>query len=107
MYLYAKKQNKMVLEHLLEDNAGRLNPGITREEAFALLEKYNKEQFHIQHAETVEAMMRYYARTLGYAEEEEFWGLVGLLHDLDFEQFPDEHCIKCATYSMPKALGPR
>ncbi|MGI6049179.1 MAG: hypothetical protein ACOYEG_14425 [Petrimonas sp.] len=97
----------MVLEHLLEDNAGRLNPGITREEAFALLEKYNKEQFHIQHAETVEAMMRYYARTLGYAEEEEFWGLVGLLHDLDFEQFPDEHCIKCATYSMPKALGPR
>lgn len=96
----------MVLEHLLEDNAGRLNPGITREEAFALLEKYNKEQFHIQHAETVEAMMRYYARTLGYAEEEEFWGLVGLLHDLDFEQFPDEHCIKVRDIFDAEGIGP-
>ena len=62
----------IVLEHLPEDNAGRLHPGITREKAFALVEKYNKEPFHIQHAETVEAMMRYYARTLGYAEEKEF-----------------------------------
>lgn len=67
----------MVLEHLLEDNAGRLNPGITREEAFALLEKYNKEQFHIQHAETVEAMMRYYAR-IGLRRRRRVLGFGGL-----------------------------
>ncbi len=96
----------IVLEHLPEDNAGRLHPGITREKAFALVEKYNKEPFHIQHAETVEAMMRYYARTLGYAEEEEFWGLVGLLHDLDFEQFPDEHCIKVREIFDAEGIDP-
>jgi len=84
----------MILEKLPEDNTGRLHPGITRDEAFALVEKYNKEPFHIQHAETVEAVMRYFAAKLGYSDEADFWGLVGLLHDLDFEQFPDEHCIK-------------
>ncbi|MBQ8894785.1 MAG: hydrolase [Clostridia bacterium] len=66
----------------------------TREEAFALLKEYNQEPFHIKHALTVEGVMRYFARELGYGEEEEFWGIVGLLHDLDFEQFPDQHCIK-------------
>ena len=84
----------MILELLPEDNAGRLQPGISRQDAFALVEKYNKEPFHIQHAETVEAVMRYFAEKLGYEDEADFWGLVGLLHDLDFEQFPDEHCIK-------------
>lgn len=66
----------------------------TREEAWALLCQWNKEPFHLRHAVTVEGVMRYFARELGYADEEEFWGIVGLLHDLDFEKFPDEHCLK-------------
>ena len=67
---------------------------ITREEAFTLLKKYNKNPFHIQHALTVEAVMKWYARELGYGEGEEYWGIVGLLHDIDFELYPAEHCLK-------------
>lgn len=67
---------------------------MTREEAWSLLTEYNKEEFHLQHAQIVENTMKYFARELGYGEEEEFWGIVGLLHDLDFEQYPEEHCIK-------------
>lgn len=67
---------------------------IERDAAFALLKQYNKEPFHIQHALTVEGVMRWYAKELGYAEDAEYWGIVGLLHDIDFEQYPDEHCIK-------------
>ncbi len=67
---------------------------ITREEAWALLTQYNKEPFHLRHALTVEGIMRYFARELGYGEQEEYWGVVGLLHDLDFEQYPEEHCVK-------------
>jgi len=66
----------------------------TREEAWALLTKYNKEDFHLRHAETVEAVMRYFAETEGYAGEADFWALVGLLHDVDFEKWPEEHCKK-------------
>ncbi|MGB4568557.1 MAG: hypothetical protein WBH96_06250, partial [Dysgonamonadaceae bacterium] len=95
-----------VLKHLPEDNAGRLNPGITREEAFTLLRQYNKEPFHIQHGETMEAVMRHFARILGYDEEEEFWGLVGLLHDLDFEAFPEEHCIKVREIMGTAGINP-
>lgn len=67
---------------------------ITREEALALLKKYNQEPFHILHGLTVEGVMRWYANELGYQEEETFWGLAGLLHDVDFEQYPEEHCKK-------------
>lgn len=67
---------------------------MTRDEAWELLTEYNKDEFHLQHAQTVEQTMRYFARKMGYEEEEEFWGIVGLLHDLDFEQYPDQHCIK-------------
>lgn len=67
---------------------------MTREEAVALLREYNEDTFHLHHALTVEGVMRYFARTLGYGDEEEFWGLVGLLHDLDFEKYPEQHCIK-------------
>lgn len=67
---------------------------ITREEAVDLLEKYNKDPFHIQHAKTVEAVMRWFAKNLGYEQEEEYWGIVGLLHDIDFELYPEEHCLK-------------
>jgi predicted hydrolase (HD superfamily) len=67
---------------------------ITREQAWQLLRQYNKEAFHLKHALILEACMRYFSETLGYADEKEFWGIVGLLHDLDFEQFPEQHCIK-------------
>ena len=67
---------------------------MTREEAWKLLTEYNKENFHLRHALTVEGIMRYFAKELGYADEEEYWGIVGLLHDLDFEQYPEEHCVK-------------
>ena len=67
---------------------------ITREQAFDLLKKYNKDPFHLQHALTVEAVMKWYAKELGYGEEAEYWGIVGLLHDIDFELYPDQHCIK-------------
>ena len=67
---------------------------ITREDAYELLKKYNKDPFHIQHALTVEAVMKWYANELGFADEAEYWGIVGLLHDIDFELYPNEHCIK-------------
>lgn len=67
---------------------------VGRERSMDLLKKYNKEEFHLKHAFTVEGVMRYFAEKLGYHEELEFWGLVGLLHDLDFEEFPEQHCIK-------------
>ena len=67
---------------------------MTRDEALNLLRRYNKDPFHIQHALTVEGVMRWYAGELGFAEETDFWATVGLLHDIDFEQFPAEHCIK-------------
>lgn len=66
----------------------------TRDEAMELLKEYNTDPFHIKHALIVEGVMKYFARKLGYGDEEEFWGLVGLLHDLDFEKYPDEHCIR-------------
>lgn len=71
-----------------------LNTGITRETAVGLLLKYNKEKFHIQHAVTVENVMKGFAERLGYAEEAAEWGIVGLLHDVDFEKYPGQHCIK-------------
>lgn len=67
---------------------------ITREEAWKLFTQYNKEPFHLRHALTVEGVMRYFARELGYGDQEEYWGVVGLLHDLDFEQYPEQHCVK-------------
>ena len=66
---------------------------ITREKAWNLLRKYNKEEFHLKHALTVEGVMKYFAIELGYEEEKDMWGIVGLLHDLDFEMYPEEHCI--------------
>ena len=66
----------------------------TREQAWELLTQYNKEPFHLRHAITVEHVMGWYAHALGYADQADFWSLVGLLHDLDFEMWPEEHCIK-------------
>ncbi|MBE5903343.1 MAG: hydrolase [Pseudobutyrivibrio sp.] len=67
---------------------------ITRDDAFKLLKQYNKEPFHIQHALTVEEVMKWFANKLNYGDEAEYWGIVGLLHDIDFELYPEEHCIK-------------
>lgn len=67
---------------------------ITRKEALDLLIKYNKESFHILHGLTVEGVMRWYSEQLGYSSERDYWAIVGLLHDIDFEMWPEEHCIK-------------
>ena len=67
---------------------------LVRDHALTILKKYNKDPFHLRHALTVEAVMKWFARELGYADEEEYWGIVGLLHDIDFELYPAEHCLK-------------
>lgn len=71
-----------------------MKTAITRQQALALLHKYNQEPFHILHALTVEGVIRWFAQELGYSEEVDFWGLCGLLHDVDFEKYPDQHCQK-------------
>ena len=78
-----------------------------REEALALLKQYNKEPFHIQHALTVEAVMGWFAEKLGYGDEKEFWRTVGLLHDLDFEMYPEQHCVKEVEIMTELGLDPR
>ena len=80
---------------------------LTREEAWELLNEYNKEPFHLRHGETVEGVMRYLAQELGYGDEVDFWGNVGLLHDLDFEQWPEEHCAKVQELMREKDIDER
>ena len=81
---------------------------ITREQALSLLQKYNKEPFHILHGLTVEGVLDWYAQELGYGEGAEFWSLCGLLHDVDFECWPEEHCQKApellAEINAPEAM---
>ena len=67
---------------------------LTRDEAWDFLCRYNHEEFHLKHARILEGVMRWYANRLGYQDEADFWALVGLLHDLDFEMYPDQHCVK-------------
>jgi predicted hydrolase (HD superfamily) len=78
---------------------------LSRSAAWELLNKYNKDPFHLQHALTVEGVMEWYAGELGYGTEEEFWGNVGLLHDIDFEEFPHEHCIKAPELLRSGGVG--
>lgn len=78
---------------------------IPRQQALALLKKYNKDSFHIQHALTVEAVMKWYANELGYGENAEYWGIVGLLHDIDFELYPEEHCLKAPELLREAGVG--
>lgn len=78
---------------------------ISREAALELLKRYNKDPFHLRHALTVEAVMRWYACELGFAQEADFWGLVGLLHDIDFEMYPEEHCIKAPVLLREAGVG--
>lgn len=78
-----------------------------RTQALALLQQYNKEPFHIQHAVTVEAVMGYFADQLGYGDEKAFWQTVGLLHDLDFEMYPEQHCVKEMAIMTELGLNPK
>lgn len=77
---------------------------LTREQALELLKEYNKEPFHLRHALTVEAVMRWFAQELGYGGEADFWAAAGLLHDLDFEQYPEEHCVKVREIMEARGL---
>ena len=78
---------------------------VSRDEALALLKSWNSEPFHILHALTVEGVMRWFARERGFADEEGFWGLAGLLHDIDFERFPEEHCRKAPELLRAGGVG--
>ncbi len=78
---------------------------ITREAAIELLKKYNKEEFHLLHALTVEGVMRWFANDLGYGGEADYWATVGLLHDIDFELYPEEHCKKAPELLAEGGVG--
>lgn len=79
----------------------------TRAEAWELLTEFNKDEFHLKHAQVVEGVMKYFARELGYGDEEMFWGIVGLLHDLDFEMYPQEHCHKSQEIMTERGIDDR
>ena len=82
-----------------------MKSNLTRNEAYELLRKYNKESFHIQHAITVEGVMRWFANDLGYGDDEEYWAVTGLLHDIDFELYPEEHCKKAPELLKDGGVG--
>ncbi len=95
----------LLLYHKCRKDMIKMKEHISREKAFELLKKYNKEAFHLQHALTVEGVMRWYAKELGYGEDEEYWAIVGLLHDIDFELYPREHCIKAPELLKEGGVG--
>ena len=80
---------------------------ITRAEAWALLREFNADAFHLKHAITVEGVMKWFSDDLGYSDEKEFWGIVGLLHDLDFEKYPEQHCIKSQEIMRERGIDER
>lgn len=80
---------------------------MTREGAWELLREYNKDEFHLEHAEIVGKTMRYFAEKLGYGDEADFWEVVGILHDLDFEMYPQEHCIKSQEIMRGRGVDER
>ncbi len=80
---------------------------LTKEEAWALLREYNEGEFHLRHAKTVGCVMRYFAETEGYGDEADFWETVGILHDLDFEKYPEEHCVKSQEIMRERGLDER
>ena len=82
-----------------------MHTNISRDDAAGLLLKYNQDRFHLQHAVTVECVMKRFAEKLGYGGEAEYWGLVGLLHDIDFEKYPEQHCIKAPELLMEIDAG--
>lgn len=80
---------------------------MTREGAWELLREYNKDEFHLEHAEIVGKTMRYFAEKLGYGDEADFWEVVGILHDLDFEMYPQEHCIRSQEIMRERGVDER
>ena len=82
-----------------------MDSNISREDAWKLLNEYNQESFHLKHALILEGVMKYFAKELGYEADSDFWGQVGLLHDLDFERFPEQHCIKSQEIMRAKGLS--
>lgn len=82
-----------------------MNSSISRQEAFDLLKRYNKDSFHIQHSLTVEGVMRWYAEDLGYGDEADYWSITGLLHDIDFELYPEQHCRKAPELLAHGGVG--
>jgi predicted hydrolase (HD superfamily) len=88
----------------VKDNA---NKTITREQAWELLNEFNTDPFHLKHALIMEGVMKYFANLLGYEDEAEFWGIVGLLHDLDYGMYPDEHCIKQKEIMRSRGIDER
>lgn len=82
-----------------------MQSNLTREQTLDLLKTYNKEPFHIQHALTVEGVMRWYANELGYGDDADYWATVGLLHDIDFENWPEEHCKKAPELLRAAGVG--
>lgn len=80
---------------------------MTRQEAWELLTEFNQDEFHLEHAQILEKTMGYFADELGFHEEKEFWEIVGLLHDLDFEQYPDAHCIKSQEIMRERGVDER
>ena len=82
-----------------------MNKTISRDQAWELLTRYNQEPFHLRHAETLEGVMKWFADSLGYGEDREYWGVVGLLHDIDFERFPEQHCLKAQELLREAGVG--
>ena len=80
---------------------------LTYEQAYDLLKEYNEGEFHLHHGKVVGDVMRWYAEQLGYGDEADFWQIVGLLHDLDFEKYPDEHCFKSQEIMRERGLDER
>lgn len=93
---------KFIIERIVH-----MNKIPTRDEAWELLTRYNKDEFHLKHARVVEGVMKHFTKKLGYEKEIEFWGLVGLLHDLDFGMYPQEHCIKTQEIMREEGLDER
>ena len=79
---------------------------LTRQQALVLLREFNTEPFHLRHAYTVEAVMRWFAQDQGYGDEADFWATAGLLHDLDFERYPEEHCVKAQEIMAQRGIDP-
>ena len=98
----AKKETR---EAAAETSGPKHTCKISREEAQELLEKYNKDEFHLRHAMTVEKVMRFFAEQLGYGDEADYWAMVGLLHDIDFELYPEEHCKKAPELLREAGVG--
>lgn len=92
---------------MVEDLTANESKKITREDAWTLLNEFNTDPFHLKHALTVEGVMKYFAELLGYGDEKEFWGIVGLLHDLDFGMYPEQHCIKQEEIMRERGIDER